>query len=380
MCKISIPINFTILPGLQHTRKKAAKTMRFTVKELTRFNTIAIYNGDHIITIDMLHNEVFINAPGNVCPVVKMTFNKSDVLKFNKKSISTCNIEFLTYVLANNETIYNNVYGFIKYHSTLFDNDITTCNECSRITKAAFYNSFNDNINAFVEFFKSCSSSTKQTIIYDHIVFNHDAKMHGVISLSTYVGNNKYCLARCDNCSNAICKYCYASSLTKQRYFLKMKLIRIMAIFTSVELKACDVPVIDAAVFPFFRFEAFGDLNNKLQFVNYNLFARVNSAVNITIWTKNPGIIQACINDGLQFSKNLVIGLSSLYLNTPEIEKAKKYSFIRFLFTVYDDNYIKEHNIVINCGAKHCLTCGICYKHLHEYKNAGLMIINEGKK
>lgn len=94
---------------------------------------------------------------------------------------------------------------------------------------------------------------------------------------------------------------------------------------------------------------------------------------------KNPGIIQAAINDGLQLANNLIIGLSSLYLNMPEIDKAKKYSFIRFLFTVYDDEYIKEHNIVINCGARHCLTCGICYKYLHEFK-PGLQLINERKK
>ena len=109
------------------------------------------------------------------------------------------------------------------------------------------------------------------------------------------------------------------------------------------------------------------------------MFAAVNPGVNFTIWSKNPGIIQQCINNGLQLSNNLIIGLSSLYLNTPEIDKAKKYPFIRFLFTVYDDQFIKDNNIVINCGAKHCITCGICYKYLHEYKNGGLMIINERK-
>ena len=107
--------------------------------------------------------------------------------------------------------------------------------------------------------------------------------------------------------------------------------------------------------------------------------AAVNPDINFTIWTKNPGIIQACINDGLQLSNNLVIGLSNLYLNKPEIDKANKYSFIRFLFTVYDDDFIKAHDVVINCGAKHCLSCGICYKYLHEFKH-GLQLINERKK
>ena len=152
-----------------------------------------------------------------------------------------------------------------------------------------------------------------------------------------------------------------------------------MAILTAVELSPCDIPVLDAAVYPFFRFESFGDLNNTIQAKNYNLIAAVNPGVNFTLWTKNPGIIQAAINQGMQLSENLVIGLSSLYVNVPEIEKAKRYSFVRFLFTVYDNDYIEKHNIVINCGAKHCISCGICYKYLHEYKD-GLYIINERLK
>ena len=307
-----------------------------------------------------------------VGPFMPINRNKHYILKLNKKSITTCNIEMSYEYLKNNETAARALFNVVSY-----SNDINTV---KNVTRSQFYNSFNDNIQAFIEFFKNSTSGTRQMIIYDHIVFDHDAKMHGVISLSTYVGNNIYCLARCNNCTNAICKYCYANSLTKQRYYLKMKLIRIMAIFTNIELSKSDIPVIDNTIYPYFRFESFGDINNKLQFKNYNLFAAVNPGVNFTIWTKNPGIIQQCINAGLQLSNNLIIGLSSLYLNTPEIKKAKKYPFIRFLFTVYDDDYIAAHNININCGAKHCISCGICYKYLHEYKNGGLYIINERKK
>lgn len=338
---------------------------------------ITITKHDRTITIDTLHNVVSVNAPGNVAPCVKLSFNNTHVLKFNKNSISTCNVDMLAHALKNNGfTDFFSVYAFIKLHNMYTAKEL---NNVSGITRAAFYNSFNDNIPAFIEFFKGCSSETRQQIILDHICFNHDAKMSGVISMSTYVGNNRYCVARCNNCNNAICKYCYAAALTGQRYYLKMKLIRIMAILTSIELSISDIPVINSELYPFFRFESFGDLNNTLQFKNYNLIAAVNTNINFTIWTKNPGIIQAAINDGLQLSNNLVIGLSSLYLNTPELNKARKYPFIRFLFTVYDDEYIKEHNIVINCGAKHCLTCGICYKYLHEFKH-GLQLINERKK
>lgn len=306
-----------------------------------------------------------------VGPFIPITRNKHYVLKLNKKGITTCNIEMLYEYLKNNETAARALFNVVSY-----SNDLNTV---KNVTRSQFYNSFNDRISDFIEFFKNSTSGTRQQIIFDHICFDHDAKMQGVISMSTYVGHNKYCLARCNNCDNAICKYCYAASLTNQRYHLKMKLIRIMAIFTNIELQPGDIPVLDSELYPFFRFESFGDLNNTLQFQNYNLFARVNSGVNFTIWTKNPGIIQACINNGLLLSDNLIIGLSSLYLNTPELDKAKKYSFIRFLFTVYDDDFIAKHNIVINCGAKHCITCGICYKYLHEFRH-GLQLINERKK
>lgn len=307
-----------------------------------------------------------------VGPFIPITRNKHYVMKLNKNGLTTCNIEMLCEYLKNNETAARALFNVVSY-----SNDLNTV---KNVTRSQFYNSFNDNIPAFIEFFKNSTSGTKQQIIYDHICFDHDAKMRGIISLSTYVGNNKYCLARCKNCDNAICKYCYAASLTSQRYYLKMKLIRIMAIFTTIELSKSDIPIIDNTIYPFFRFESFGDLNNTLQFKNYNLIAVVNSGVNFTIWTKNPGIIQQCINAGLQLSNNLIIGLSSLYLNTPELNKARKYPFIRFLFTVYDDEYIKAHDIKINCGAKHCVSCGICYKYLHEHKNGGLYIINERKK
>lgn len=348
------------MPGLQ----------LYPVNKLLNIMSYVINLNDHQnIVIENFRITFFSYGVGPFLPINR---NKHYVLKLNKKGITTCNIEMLYEYLKNNETAARALFNAVSY-----SNDINTV---KNVTRSQFYNSFNDNIPAFIEFFKNSTSGTRQMIIYDHIVFDHDAKMNGIISLSTYVGNNTFCLARCKNCDNAICKYCYANSLTKQRYFLKMKLVRIMSIFTSVELSKGDIPVIDNTIYPYFRFESFGDLNNTLQFQNYNLFALVNSGVNFTIWTKNPGIIQACINNGLQLANNLIIGLSSLYLNTPEIDKAQKYSFIRFLFTVYDNEYIEKHNIIINCGAKHCLSCGICYKYLHEYKNGGLMIINERKK
>lgn len=325
------------------------------------------------LIIDECFRDIQVKTTSGINPAMRLTTNNEDVIRINKTTISYYNRDMLVYILQNDintfNAVYNRIYGIIaannefKYH----------------VTKSQFYNSFNDDISAWIDFFKSVSADTKKMIIAEHITYNHELKMNGIISLSTYVGKNRFCQARCNNCDNAICRYCYAMSLTDMRQGLKNKLIRIHAILTSVALTADDIPVLDIEKYPFFRFEAFGDLNNTIQIDNYNLLAAVNPSINFTLWTKNPGIIQSAINAGMTISDNLVIGLSSLYLNTPELEKAQKYSFIRFLFTVYDDDYIREHNIKINCGAKHCVPCGICYKYLHEFKH-GLQLINERKK
>lgn len=335
--------------------------------------SIEITNNNRTLVIDTLYRDIQTKTTSGINPAMKLTTNNDDIIRINKTTISYYNADMLIYILQNDINTFNAVYNRIAGF-------ITASNEFKyHVTISQFYNSFNNDLAAWIEFFKSVSHETKRTIIADHITYDHNAKMHGIISISTYVGYNQFCKCRMQNCDNAICKYCYANSLTNCRARLKARLIRLHMIFTNIELSANDIPVLDVTKYPYFRFESFGDLNNTIQINNYNLVAIANPGVNFTLWTKNPGIIQSAINAGMTISDNLVIGLSSLYLNKPEIEKAKKYSFIRFLFTVYDDEYIAEHNIKINCGAKHCISCGICYKYLHEFKH-GLQLINERKK
>lgn len=328
-----------------------------------------VINGkEYSIIVD--HSSIAAKTSTGLYPIMKLSRNKDYVIKFNRTTISTCNSEMLIYLIENDIDI---MVDIVNHISRIADH------AGRKISKSEFYNSFNNDLSSWLKFFENVTPETKREILTDHITFDHAAKMSGIISLSTYVGKNRFCLARRDNCDNAICKYCYASSLTGQRYHLKMRLIRLHIIFTMYVLSENDIPVLNAALYPYFRFESFGDINNEIQINNYNLFAAVNPDINFTLWTKNPGIIQNAINNGMVQSDNLIIGLSSLYLNTPELDKAQKYNFIRFLFTVYDNDYIREHNVIINCGAKHCITCGLCYKYLHEFKH-GLQLINERKK
>ena len=225
------------------------------------------------------------------------------------------------------------------------------------------------------------TSHRKRIIIGWLFCFNHTNKMEGIASISTSVHCNKFCAARVNNCPGTVCRACFADRQLNFYTAQAKKLEKAHYFLNNCELSEKDIPTIDAQKFPFFRFEAFGDIETAQCFTNYCTIARTNKKVNFTLWTKNPGIVQQAINSGVKIPSNLRIGLSSLYLNRPETEKANKYPFVKFLFTVYTEDYIKQHNVNINCGARSCRTCGKCYKKsLNRYGNGNALIINEKLK
>lgn len=135
-------------------------------------------------------------------------------------------------------------------------------------------------------------------------------------------------------------------------------------------LNVNDLPTINAL---YFRFEAFGDLDNANQLINYFNIAKKNPKTKFAIWTKNPWIIDEVIKSGISKPKNLNIVLSSLEIN--KVTDYSKYNWVDRVFTVYDKNYIKDHNIEINCGGLKCMSCLKCYK-----KSNKTFFINEKLK
>jgi hypothetical protein len=55
-------------------------------------------------------------------------------------------------------------------------------------------------------------------------------------------------------------------------------------------------------------------------------------------------------------------------------ERKNPFPFVDKVFTVYDPDFIEAENIDINCGARNCFDCGLCYE-----KN-GVAVINEKLK
>lgn len=195
--------------------------------------------------------------------------------------------------------------------------------------------------------------------LQDAICANHSGKMRGIMSLSTSVLLNENCKKNA-SVNGSICAHCYACKLLKMRHALDEKLERNTELLTKDVLPVDVLPQINTL---YFRFEAFGDLNNAIQVVNYFNICRKNKAVRFALWTKNPHIVEDAMKQyNIKKPSNLNIIYSSLFLNTPNKNIKKRFPFIDKIFTVYDKPTIKAENIQINCGGANCASCLICYK------------------
>lgn len=182
--------------------------------------------------------------------------------------------------------------------------------------------------------------------------------MAGLVSLSTDINSNPLCIAR-QKKGAAVCSSCFAARMfddVRGRYRGVNTAFKHNAeILTARILSNDEIPTINPEKYPLFRFEAYGDLINTTQAINYIKIARKNPRVKFALWSKNPAFAVAAFRiagkpDNLQFV------LSSLKLNTPAAG-ADRLPFVDRVFTVYD----KEPAAGINCGARSCFTCRRCY-------------------
>lgn len=215
--------------------------------------------------------------------------------------------------------------------------------------------------------------SDKEKILY-LLCSNHSGKMSGMVSVSTSVLENPHCQKR-RACAGTICEKCYAGAQL-QRYASQAKKLKLATeFFTSHVIDYDEIPLLNTL---YFRFEAFGDLINSIQVVNYFNIARKNKAMNCALWTKNPWVVSYAMSEyGIEKPDNLVILISSPYINKKiDIDKIKSvYPFIDKVFTVYSNEYIDNNCMDINCGARECFTCLKCYSKIN-----GNVYINERLK
>lgn len=197
-----------------------------------------------------------------------------------------------------------------------------------------------------------------------HFTTQHTGKMAGMVSISTSVTTNTRC-AKNAQVKGSVCEKCFAAKQMKVFTSMEKPLVENQRILTSAIIDPDTLPIINNL---YFRFEAFGDLNNDIQVINYFNMCYKNPGTKFALWTKNPDYIAAAIKKGYAKPENLNIVLSSLFLNK---ERITRYDFIDKVFTVYTKDHIKENAVEINCGARSCFSCGLCYnkngvRHIRE--------------
>lgn len=187
---------------------------------------------------------------------------------------------------------------------------------------------------------------------------NHSGKMKGINSIGTSCANNPYCIKRREN-GDSVCSHCYATTYMKMRKTLQKHLAENAEILTTKILTEREIPVTNANVF---RFESFGDLYNATHLANYVLICERNPYTKFALWTKNTWILDELFNKNeIKKPENLSIVVSSPLLNKQIELDREKFWFVDHVFTVYDKNFIAENNVNINCGAKDCFGCQLCY-------------------
>ena len=199
-----------------------------------------------------------------------------------------------------------------------------------------------------------------------HICTNHTGKMTGFASLSTSPIVNTFCQNR-SKCKGSICAMCYSMKMQKMYSKLDKVLIKNHRVLTSQIIPVEKMPIMNYLMF---RLEAFGDVQNETQIINYFNLCKRNPRVQFTIWTKNTAIFKRVFENGNRKPKNLIIIVSSPMMNTAL--KIENYPFADKVFTVYEKDYALNNGIKINCGSKSCAACGMCYN-----KNNRTVYVNE---
>lgn len=198
---------------------------------------------------------------------------------------------------------------------------------------------------------------------------NHSGKMSGMISISTSCQKNEFCV-KMHQVPGTICEKCYAHNQLSYQPTTANKYAESTIDLTTRLLNFEEIPTISSANGAA-RLEAFGELNNTIQVLNYFAICEKNPDINFALWTKRPDLISEVITMlGKCKPENLNIIWSTLMINgSPQIGK---YDFVDGYFTVYSAEYAAKHNIKINCGGRKCAECLECYD-AHD----GIFIINE---
>jgi hypothetical protein len=189
-------------------------------------------------------------------------------------------------------------------------------------------------------------------------------KMFGLRSINVSPLANPFCLAMAK--LNVICVSCYSQRLEKLYGATKengrsgkvLAWVKNGKVLSKRLLKDSEVPVF-RSVRPC-RFDAHGELHNRIHLFNYIQIAEANPHVPMALWTKRLDLTKGALKQ----LDNLVYVYS-----VPEVNKLHRKLPAGFhkVFTVVSRQFTRERNLdnLVNCG-KHCAECLKCYSRADE--------------
>ncbi len=202
-----------------------------------------------------------------------------------------------------------------------------------------------------------------------HVSDGMSGKLENMLAISTPCTCNELCKKYMQD-PNKICANCYADAILEMKKGGRGANL-LKALEKNYELLTSSaLPLELLPVFPntqYCRIEAFGDIANVTQAINYTNIAKANPNVTFAWWSKNLNFLEKAFEECGGKPINVIVVQSSFYVNKQD----QKHRIADKVFTVYTKEYAEEHNIEINCGARHCATCLQCYKF------NGVVYINE---
>lgn len=182
-------------------------------------------------------------------------------------------------------------------------------------------------------------------------------KLSGMLGINTNPLTNPYCKAMAKD-PKTICSMCYSQKMLKGvRKNCIPKFNRVGDIMSKKVIPFNDIPVIKDKVA---RFSAHGELINMNHLINCVNIAKANPHTTWGLWTKRVDFIKALTKMKIGLPDNVVLIYSNPKMDTV-IQVPKGFDKV---FSVYSKAYAKEHDIKINCGAKRCLSCKLCYSKI----------------
>ena len=206
-------------------------------------------------------------------------------------------------------------------------------------------------------------------------------KLEDFWAVSTSVLMNKICQARAkiDGC---ICKDCYAAAGCARFSGLCQGLETNFLILNNflISAKAWAVLAIPS-ITGWARIEAHGDVASKICAINYNRIIESHKHLNFTVWSKNLDIWKSVFETEGKPDNMIFIASSPMTNEVMEIPE-DMIQYVDHVFTVFEEDYAKEHGIKINCGTwnaneldHRCKLCMRCYNKCNKE-----FYINELKK